>query len=726
LSEEQVLNTLANLGFEEVDAKVYVFLAKKGNKKAIDICNALKLTKQQLYPSLKRLQAKGIVTSTLEHPAMFQVLSFEEVLDLFIKTKIEETRSLQQSKTQILSDWESLKLEDSTSAKFTVLEGRNYIYSKIHQIMQKAKHQILAITTVPALSQANQRDIFDVDDLNGGGKIRFRFLAKITDENVRSMNVFLKEAVDGRFIFDGRSPDLGQTLFPQMIVKDSEEALFFVKPRTETSIIEKDDVCLWTDCGTLVQAFTAIFETLWLNSTSIEEKIRELETGQLTPKTSILADAEVAKKKYYELLKSAKESIIVMTSTDGFSELSENLARLNDWVEEGVSVRVMAPIITKNLQAAQTIPKRWAIKHVAPTDVATTIIDGKHLFQFHIPSAPAQSIDSPSLFKNTLYTNNTQYINKTEKMLNEVWKNSSPPSSDNLEAIFGTGARVQSAAYFPGAILSPGPHGMFYPLPPPPAATGKYPIIRIIDDDPTKKLTEQDVLNEFISLKKNPPNNQSWNIYSSQAIAIIHTPDYFNLPPMLLRAHHIEERSTWGAENVIMVNLWLEIPSGHAYIPVAVLTDNSNSQNWWKIHFAGSPAAANVQLAQEGELQVSVHGNSLFAGWTVPISLNPSHSVLPPACLMVEGYGDVKTAAYTIAGPKGGLTAKQNGLDAFVTFMHSSSDYNGPGTDGFFVRDFVANISPEIFKNEQPRTLETIHLKEAKSKMTGDSTQTDS
>jgi hypothetical protein len=66
---------------------------------------------------------------------------------------------------------------------------------------------------------------------------------------------------------------------------------------------------------------------------------------------------------------------------------------------------------------------------------------------------------------------------------------------------------------------------------------------------------------------------------------------------------------------------------------------------------------------------------------------------------LIEGYGGIKTAAYTVIGPTGvGFTAKQNGLDAFVTFMHPSSKYSGPGTDGFFVRDFVGDISPNIFK----------------------------
>jgi hypothetical protein len=82
--------------------------------------------------------------------------------------------------------------------------------------------------------------------------------------------------------------------------------------------------------------------------------------------------------------------------------------------------------------------------------------------------------------------------------------------------------------------------------------------------------------------------------------------------------------------------------------------------------------------------------------------------------MLIEGYGDVKTATYTITGPlDAGFTAKQNGFDAFVTFMHPSSKYSGPGTDGFFVRDFVADISPNIFKGYR-RTLETSLIEKRK------------
>jgi hypothetical protein len=91
----------------------------------------------------------------------------------------------------------------------------------------------------------------------------------------------------------------------------------------------------------------------------------------------------------------------------------------------------------------------------------------------------------------------------------------------------------------------------------------------------------------------------------------------------------------------------------------------------------------------------------------VPIQLYPAEYVLPPSCILIEGYGEVKTEAYSIGPPSGGkFTARQNGFNAFVTFMHPSSKYSGPGTDGFLVRDYVMEVTPEFAKGFHPK-LET-------------------
>ena len=227
-----------DFGLTQIDAAVYVFLAKKGLQKGLDIRKALKITKEQLYSSLRSMKSKGIISSTIEHPARFSALPFEKVLDLFIKAQLEETRRLQNSKEEILSNWQSLKIaEKDVSAKFTVVEGRSYIYSRIQQMIQETKNRILTITTIPGLIQADQRGIFDVGFTHPlKSQIQFRFLVELSKQNVNAMKALLKETAKVKLNVEGRNPDLGLSMFPQMVLRDEEEALFFIRPRTETSI----------------------------------------------------------------------------------------------------------------------------------------------------------------------------------------------------------------------------------------------------------------------------------------------------------------------------------------------------------------------------------------------------------------------------------------------------------------------------------------------------------
>ncbi len=127
-----------------MEAKVYLFLAKKGTEKGKNVVNALKMNRQQVYRNLKSLQNKGIVSSTFEHPARFQAVSFEKILDMFIQSKIEEARQMQQNKTEILSNWQSIELRETvdTSARFMIIQGSNYIQSKILQIINETKSQL--------------------------------------------------------------------------------------------------------------------------------------------------------------------------------------------------------------------------------------------------------------------------------------------------------------------------------------------------------------------------------------------------------------------------------------------------------------------------------------------------------------------------------------------------------------------------------------------------------
>ena len=91
------------LGLSETDAKIYTFLAKKGPLIGRELSKALGVNKQQIYRSIFQLRNKGLVNATSERSIRFQAVPFEKVLDLFVKSRIEEAEHIQRDKNKLLS-----------------------------------------------------------------------------------------------------------------------------------------------------------------------------------------------------------------------------------------------------------------------------------------------------------------------------------------------------------------------------------------------------------------------------------------------------------------------------------------------------------------------------------------------------------------------------------------------------------------------------------------------
>jgi len=202
------------------------------------------------------------------------------------------------------------------------------------------------------------------------------------------------------------------------------------------------------------------------------------------------------------------------------------------------------------------------------------------------------------------------------------------------------------------------------------------------------------ILNAKRIIAKDPLKDIT-SMCGSSASAVIHPPEHFHLPDMIIWVWHCDKQSSWGAEDWLTVSLWLNTPMGFRYVPVAFVTDNPDALEFRKGVYAGTPAGQNCQLVNKDQFQVQVHGNTLFAGWTVPIPLFPQPHVLPPSCILFEGYGELKTNVTRTRIPSGRTQVTEaNCFDAFVTFFHPASKYSGPGTDGIFNRDVVMTAYP--------------------------------
>ena len=684
MNQQEVLRILAEFGLKKSEIQVYFYLGKKGPQKGKQIAKMLQISRQHIYIILKRLQMKGIITLTLEHPASFSALPFEKVIDLYIKNRMQEINRLEGEKPAILSDWksfESLKI-DGKLPKFSVLQGREYIYSRLKQMIEETKEQLSVISTIPDLLEADKFGVLDAAFSHViKSKVRFRFLTEMTEKekDLRATKYLLDKKPKSIVGFEGRTPELGIKLKSGLIIRDEAEAAFFIGI-DDPARKNQNDTCLWTNSSSLIKSFRVVFEDLWSQSTNIEKRIKEIETGNIATRHYVISDPDDARKKYEELLNSACTEIVVLASAAEF--LKENsFDIIKGRAEKGLTIKIMVPITNDNLKEVQHLSKHCRVRHVPKDYLAMTIIDGKHLFEFK-KYLPSDQEEKTASFENTFYTNDLEYIEKNKKMLDEVWKNAVAPSNITLEQ-----------------IMKP-PTPMLIPV-----SDNEYTFSRnnsvyqrtvIKVEEKIGTINEEYVLNKIINAKRTvcrDPLKDVARFYGKSGSAEIHPPNSFKLPDMYFFFYQFNKQSSFGAEDFMCISLLTETPNGNLYIPAAIVGDNAEGMKWRKLSYLKTPASRNCYVLEKDQFQIQVIGNTFFAGWVVPIPLFPRRFVLPPASILIEGYGKNKCVVITSNMPSNAITYTEGiGQEAFVTFFHPESKYAGPGTDGLVSGSLILTI----------------------------------
>ena len=97
---------------------------------------------------------------------------------------------------------------------------------------------------------------------------------------------------------------------------------------------------------------------------------------------------------------------------------------------------------------------------------------------------------------------------------------------------------------------------------------------------------------------------------------------------------HMQERSSFGKGNSLMVYLKVKLPEGHFFIPAGGIGDNPRDVELRKkTQFSNDDVRKNFRLVKEDQMQVRVEDNSFFASWAVSITLHPNFT-LPPGYLL--------------------------------------------------------------------------------------------
>jgi len=271
LGEDSVKRIIRGLGLTEVEAKTYIFLAKRGPLKGGETARNLRMPKPQVYNVLKKLQSKGWANSTLEFPARFEAIPLVDVVDSKIGLKREEAQVIESTREDLLSLWDSIRRNGNEPSpdKFVVIEGLDKIFVKIFQMIKEARSEIKVLAIGSPLVQTMNAGADQVlyDKLKKS-QIDTKILVQISKDSHKIISQGLAEAsrqgvthrFEWRYLADSN-------FCCRFTIKDKKNALFFLTPRSAATPRERqEETALWTNSSAVVDALSVLFDQLWIGA----------------------------------------------------------------------------------------------------------------------------------------------------------------------------------------------------------------------------------------------------------------------------------------------------------------------------------------------------------------------------------------------------------------------------------------------------------------------------
>jgi len=268
-SVEIIEKTLSKLGLSKNEVRVYLYLARYGERKASEISEALCLHRTETYRILRDLEKRGIVSSVFEKPLKFIATPFEKALDLLIEAKKLKIKLLERKKKGLVSIWLSLPQPSITPERkevFQILEGQEQIDLKTTEILENAKNEILVFASDADLARLYYSGILDKLEKCNRKNIDVKLL---TNDSPKSRFFVEKTKVNIKYS-SSQICDL-----PSFIITDQAQLLLSIMRNNGDSKEHLNTkrgriTALATNYEAFIKVLGTLFDSLWEADDSIQ------------------------------------------------------------------------------------------------------------------------------------------------------------------------------------------------------------------------------------------------------------------------------------------------------------------------------------------------------------------------------------------------------------------------------------------------------------------------
>jgi len=149
-SLDKIQLKLSSFGLTTNQCKVFIYLGKYGSRTAPDVAKVLKLPRTETYKLLAVLQSKGAVSASFQHPIQFSAMPLTDAIHSLINTEKGRIKKLESQKSELSKLWDNIpqfhkEVEETDDNKFQILQGENQIHSKINDMIENSKKELVII-----------------------------------------------------------------------------------------------------------------------------------------------------------------------------------------------------------------------------------------------------------------------------------------------------------------------------------------------------------------------------------------------------------------------------------------------------------------------------------------------------------------------------------------------------------------------------------------------------
>ena len=253
---QKMTQELLQFGFAPNQAKVYIYLGKYGPKTASEIYKALQLPRSETYFILNLLQNRGVVTAEFSSPTKYFAIPLEQTLSLLINTEKEKLNTLTQKQEDLIKLWDTIpsytvEKDVSKNEKLQTIQGIECIYSKMKNLIESAKEEVLIFCSEKDLSGFYHADILDMLK----DSLKVKIIISPAEKTPSFFDELNKKTI--------RLLPTSSTENQCYVIKDTDEVLLFLRNTIHPS---NNLFAVWSDSKSLIDSMHALFTYSWSNA----------------------------------------------------------------------------------------------------------------------------------------------------------------------------------------------------------------------------------------------------------------------------------------------------------------------------------------------------------------------------------------------------------------------------------------------------------------------------